>query len=479
MFKKIERNNYISSVAKSSLAFALCSFFQKGISILTTPIFTRLLTTEQYGYYTIFVSWTEIVSVFATLRLSGSVFMQALVKYEDDRKKLASSVALLGTILTIAFFVIYLIFQRDINYLLGVPTLIVCCMFLSAWATLMFELWADCQRCDYKYYALIIFTIIISIVKPALGIMAVLSTKQFKAEYRIISMVTVEVLAYGWLFPYFLIKGRGIKIRKYCIYMLRLNIPLIPHYLTRIMLNQCDRLMINYMVGYSAAGVYSLGHSLAWMLTLISTSILNSFNPWIFKRLRNGKLNGIANVSNILLMIVAFFGIGIVTFAPEIVRLFAPINYTMTIWVIPPLCVSVYFMFMYSLFAAFEYYYEKTQLLAASSVCGGLLNVLLNYIFIKKYGFIAAGYTTMFCYVLYALVHYICMTCIVRNEFRGERIFNMKQIVLLSSIYIIISFGLMAFYDLPICRYVFFVLILVVCMLFKNKIFKVINAIKD
>ena len=71
----------LSTQMKATLAFMMCSFFQRGISILTTPIFTRLLTANEYGFYSIFNSWLEIISVFTTLKLAGSVFMQALVKY--------------------------------------------------------------------------------------------------------------------------------------------------------------------------------------------------------------------------------------------------------------------------------------------------------------------------------------------------------------------------------------------------------------
>ena len=55
----------LSLPVKASIAFMLCSFLQRGISTLTTPIFTRILTTEQYGYYNIFNSWLENFKTFA------------------------------------------------------------------------------------------------------------------------------------------------------------------------------------------------------------------------------------------------------------------------------------------------------------------------------------------------------------------------------------------------------------------------------
>ena len=47
----------MSIASKAALWFTICGFVQKGISFITVPIFTRLLTTEQYGVVSIFYSW--------------------------------------------------------------------------------------------------------------------------------------------------------------------------------------------------------------------------------------------------------------------------------------------------------------------------------------------------------------------------------------------------------------------------------------
>ncbi len=62
---------------------------------------------------------------------------------------------------------------------------------------------------------------------------------------------------------------------------------------------------------------------------------------------------------------------------------------------------SVFFMFLYPLFANIEFYYEKTKFVMVASCSGALLNILLNYIFIGLYGYYAAGYTTLICYMVF------------------------------------------------------------------------------
>ena len=70
---------------KASVCFLICSFLQKGISTITTPIFTRLLSAAEYGQYNTFNSWLSILTVFITLYLSAGVYSQGLVKFENER----------------------------------------------------------------------------------------------------------------------------------------------------------------------------------------------------------------------------------------------------------------------------------------------------------------------------------------------------------------------------------------------------------
>lgn len=463
---------------KASAAFVICSFMQRGISTLTTPIFTRILTTEQYGYYSIFNSWLDILAVFTTLKLAGGVFTQALIKFESRRDELTASTAGLGTTLTLCSMVLYIPFRNMINPLLGMNTLIMLCIFIASWATLMFELWASRQRVEYQYKSIVALTLFTSVAKPFFGIIAVLSTQTYKAEARIVSLVFVEVLSYFGLFAVFLKRGKTFFHKQFWKYFLSLNIPLIPHYLTRTVLNQSDRLMINIMVGYSSAGIYSLAYNLAWMLNLITTSILNTFNPWMYQRMKKKEFHRIGPFSYFLLGIVAVCVLGFVSIAPELIKIFAPIEYYEAMWVIPPVTASVYFLFMYSLYANFEFYFEKSKFMMAASTIGGLLNIILNYIFIKLFGYIAAGYTTLICYIFYSIAHYYCMKRIAAKELHGICIYDMKKIILISSGMLLSTLFMMMLYKNPIIRYgVLFVMIFMI-YLKRYRMFSVIKELK-
>lgn len=469
----------LSLPVKASIAYVLCSFMQRGISTLTTPIFTRLLTTEQYGYYKIFNSWLEIVAVFSTLKLSGSVFTQTLVKYENQRDEYTTSTAGLGTVTTLLTLGIYLPLREYINRWMGMTTLIMICIFLASWATLMFEIWAVRLRVQYKYKPLIFMTIVTSVLKPLAGIVAILCTQEYKAEARIISLVAVEIIVYSGLFFSFLRHDRRVFNKKFWRYSLSLNIPLIPHYLTRVVLNQSDTLMIKAMAGMDKAGIYGLGHNLAWLLTLVTTSLINTLHPWYFQKIRENKKESIGKITYAVIAIVGFCGLVMTALAPEIVRIFGPKEYHSAIWVIPPLVASIFFMFMYNVFATFEYYFEKSMFLMTASTIGGVLNIILNYFFIKNFGFIAAGYTTLFCYIFYAVAHYVCMKIIIRNHMDNEKIFSLHILIMLSVAYIAASTMLMMTYNFLVIRYLLLIAAIIVIYVKQNNLTAIIKEIRS
>lgn len=141
---------------------------------------------------------------------------------------------------------------------------------------------------------------------------------------------------------------------------------------------------------------------------------------------------------NILLVFVSALVCGLILVCPELVLLFGSAKYSGAIAVIPPVAASVYFIFLYSILSFPEFYYEKTQFLALASFGAAILNVILNFIFVKKYGFVAAGYTTLICYIIYSIGHYIVGIKILNQNILGASMVN-EQVALVVSIGVIIA----------------------------------------
>ena len=476
--KLLGKYRSIPQQAKASLWFVICGFLQKAISLLTTPIFSRLLTTEEYGGFNVFTTWESIIIILASLNLASGVYLRGLVKFENDNDEFTASLHSLYLLNACIVFVIYLVFSDFWNTIFKLPTLYVVLMFVDVFVVVAFYFWSARQRVNFLYRKLVFVTITNAIVKPVSGIIGILVSSDHLFA-RIITMVGADVLVFGYFFLAVFFKKGKIISTKYWKYALAYNLPLIPHYLSQIVLNQSDRLMINSMVGAGAAGIYSLAYNAAAIMIIINQSILNSYNPWMYKKIKEGQYERIRTVSLQLLVIVGGVNLLLIVLAPEAIAILAPASYYDAIWVVPPVSMSVFFMFMYSLFSNFEFYYEKTKIMMIASVAGAALNILLNYIFIEKYGYLAAGYTTLVCYLCYCVAHYLAMNYILKKELKGMKIYNMRLIALVSLIFVIIGFGMMFMYNHRVIRLSFVGVGVIFMYLFRNKLQRIIMTINQ
>ena len=193
----------LSVQVKASFWFLICGFLQKGVSIITTPIFTRLLSTAEYGQYSVFNSWLGIVSVFVTLQLYSGAFTQGMVKFENKKMKYASSIQGLCLTLVVCWTIIYLLFHEFWNNLFELTIVQMLAMLVLIWSTSVFNFWSVEQRVDLRYHTLVTITIVSTLAKPFVGIIFVILAED-KVTARILGLALVELVCYTWMFHCFL-----------------------------------------------------------------------------------------------------------------------------------------------------------------------------------------------------------------------------------------------------------------------------------
>ena len=478
MNQVLKKYNGLSDPVKASLWFTVCNILQKGIALLSTPIFTRIMTTDQYGVYTVYQSWYQIITVFATLNLSAGVFNNGLTKFPEDKKKFVSSMQGLSTTVTLLLCIVFCVNIRFWERTLDLSFVLIIALFVQLLFEPAYLFWSAEQRYMYKYKKLVAITIFIALGSPILGIITVIST-EFKAEARILSFVAVQAIVGIVFYVYNAKRGKKFFDNKYWKYALSFNIPLIPHYLSMTILNQSDRIMINSMVGKSEAAVYAIAYTIAMMMTIITTAINNSFIPYTYKGLTERKYLDIKKNSSLLLVIVGGGCVLAMAFGPELIKIFASKEYYEAIWVMPPVAASVYFMFLYPLFANVEFFYEKTKFIMVASCIGAGTNILLNFIFIKIFGYIAAGYTTLACYILFAFAHYFFYKRIFKENIKEvDNLYDMRFILGFSLMIIVVMIGMTIIYEMPIVRYSIIILLFAITFWNRKKMIDLLKSLK-
>ena len=319
---------------KAATAYTVCNVLLKALSLITMPLFTRLLTTDQYGQYTVYQSWQGIFSIFLTLNLAYGSFSRAMVKYEKDRSGYIASIQGICLLLSLIFLAIYLPFTSFWNQLLNLPTSLVLLMVAEILTHTSVLFWTGKERFDYRYKGIVLLTLVIAVLSPVLAFILVMNTEE-KGFARILGYVIPTVVFGTALFLVNWVKGKSLFKKEYWKYALGFNIPLLVYYLSQTIFNQSDRIMIERMVGRSEAAMYGVAYNLAMILTFVLNAINNSYLPWYYEKIRGNREKENRPVSLVIAILMAVLLLLVIWFSPEIIGVMAGGAYQGAEYVVP------------------------------------------------------------------------------------------------------------------------------------------------
>lgn len=466
--------------AKASLWYTLCNILQKGIAFIVVPIYVRVLSTAEYGRYTTFQTWKEIIIIFATLNLYCGVFTKAMVdlKTDKERDRYTSSMQFLTTIICAFLFVIYACLHNLWNRVLDTNTLNIILMFLYFITFPAFNFWSVRKKVENKYISMVVITLLVSVITPIFSLLLLFySDLREDALIRGFLITQIVVGAVMYIYQYIIAKF-AIDI-KYWKKALNYNIPLIPHYLSLIVLGQADRLMIKEICGDEKAGIYSLAYSISTLMNVVIGAINSSMVPWVYNKLRIKEYGRIKGISKSITTIMGFATLLLTLCAPEIIKIMGPPDYYSAVWIIPAVSLGIFYTFCYNLYCNIEFYYSRTKYVMIASTTGAVVNVILNYIFIPIFGFIAAGYTTLICYFIFMIVHFLFMKKVCKEEEIKEPIFDNNFIMIFTLILSIICLSVQLAYSYIIIRILLLIVMLVVLYLKKDIVAEFMNIRKE
>ncbi len=466
----------LSSPLKASFWFVISNIILKGISFITLPIFARLLTTEQYGIVSVYQSWVSIVSILSTLTIWGGVFNVVMVKQPTQQEEIVSSFQGLASTITISFLAIAILFRNSLSKIFGLSQILTIVVFFEILVSIPFNLWSVEQKFHYKYKALVLISITTAIVNPVLGYYTVISTG-CKAEARIFSALFVQAVLGIYIFFLNQLKGKKYFSANLWRFGFTFNIVLIPHYLSTQILNLSDRLMIHSICGSSDAGIYSVAYTFAMLLSVITNGINASLTPFIYQSIKDKNTGDLVKKTNAVVLMVAVFSIGLICVVPEIFRFMLPNSYYPALKVIPPVTAGAFFLFLYPLFGSVEFYFEANKFITIASIIGAITNIILNYICISIFGFIAAAYTTLFCYIMFSVAHFCFMNrVLISNNFKGK-LYDMKTISIISICVIGSTIGITFLYNNSYIRWGIILLIMIIVLIKRKHLKNILMSV--
>lgn len=403
-------------IVKAVSWYSITNFFLKGVTFLTIPIFTRLLSTSDYGLVSLYNTWVSIFSIFIGLSMSESI-RRAKYDFNDDYDGFTSSVSFLSVLIFLIYFIVFYVIGDEIVQLTSLPTKLFFIMLIQSYFSFITDLTITKFRFQYKYKTVSIINILTAILSVGLSIFLIINIYNEDSYLGKIygSAIPLTVTGFGFLI-YILLKGKKFVNIDYWKYAILLSSPLILHNLSNMLNNQFDRIIINQYAGESAVGVYSFAYNVGSIVTVIAVSLSQAWLPWFFEKYNNGEFDLIRSRAIIYRNVFSYAYVIILMVSTELIKLMADESYWVGLDVIPWVFMAYYFQFLYAFEVNIEFALKKTKLISIATMFSAIINVVLNLVFIPKYGYIAAAVTTTISYFLLFVFHYLITSRIIKQN---------------------------------------------------------------
>lgn len=477
MIKKII-TKFFSKEVKSGTMYVIATLFSRGLAFITVPIFTRIMTTDQIGKVNLYNSWYSVISVIATLSLTSGGFAVAMMEFKDERDEYISSVLSLTSIIAIIIGLIYFINMNFWNDLLGLPTelmVLMICGFLFAPAR---DFWLARKRYEYEYKVPSLIIFISALIASLLSIIIVLYEKNNGiVDTAIGRLFGNYVVLYGVAFIIWINlfrKGKVFYNKKFWKTSLYISIPLIGYSIATQILNVSDRAMISHYINDSAVGIYGTLYTVSSISLLVWQAINSSFVPYMFRNIKDNKLQNIRKHSYELLFLYSIVSMCLTCFAPEIVKTLATSEYYEAVYIMPPIAAGIFFTSLAQMYSNVCVYYKKTKYVMYPAAIAAIFNIILNMFFIPKYGYMAAAYTTLVSYIIWAMCQILFSNSVAKKaNYENKKIFNDKKLLLLSFLTLIINLLCLTLYKMYVIRYTIIIFIIILFIfIFIRKVLK-------
>ncbi len=404
--KRIRLLNKDNNVLKAGLGYTIGNYLLKGLGFLTVPLFSRMMSTADFGMYNTFLSYESVLYLFICLAIHSSI-KNAKYDFPGKLDEYVSSILLIPCGIALILLFLVNVFTGLFTNVLGMGRALLNLLVLMSFASGVLILYQSRLAIDYRsreYLALSYANAIGSII---LSTLLIVLQDEEKYIGRIIGTVLPVLFIAVWVMIRLFRTARPTINKEYYSFGLKISIPIIPHGLGQVVLTSFDRVMITSMIGASASGIYSFAYTIGALVQVTGNSISTVLEPWVFERIDSGEIGKAKKYCGIYYLFLVALTCGVMLFSPELIYILGSEKYNEAFGAVLPVLFAGMISMAYAIPAIVEYYFKKTGYIAIGTCGAAIVNILLNVIFIPKYGFVAAAYTTLASYMLYFIFHMI------------------------------------------------------------------------
>ncbi|NQU33129.1 MAG: polysaccharide biosynthesis protein, partial [Bacteroidetes bacterium] len=387
------KNYLISNIGSKALAF------------VSIPVFTRLLTTYDYGIVSLYLGVVAIFASIITLSTDKSIS-----RYYFDKKSNNDFKMFIGTssVIAVTIFVIVsvlIVYNAQLIHLkTGLPRntiLLIIPISIINVIALTFEQIYGPQKMSRIIAMASIARTYISFMMSVILIYSLSTNKYNGPILGQIFTGLLFVIFWVWkISPYYKLSFRI----QYVKYILTYSVPLIPYALSGIIIEQIGKIFIGNTQGIPQAGFYSLALAISSLVGIGISVSHQAWTPYFMEYMNEKKYQQIDSDFQKIFKITLIFAMIVAAFGYEIGNILAKENFTESLYLIPVFTIGyIFYQYSFAYLRNFGYS-KKTYLSSITILISGVSNILLNYYLIDLYGELGSALSFTLSYFIMLLL---------------------------------------------------------------------------
>lgn len=385
--------NQKKQLLKNTAIIAIGKLSTQIVSFLLLPLYTAKLSTEEFGTYDFFVTLSVFLLPIITLLMEESMF-RFLIDADDlkSKKRTITATIVYTAVGTIIFTILAAIIMGIIHYEYAVIFIIfIISNILLGLSNAISRGMGKVNLYSLSNFILGVITIILNIlfiVTFKLGVNGLLWSN------IIANTATAVIMFYKLHLPQFVSKKDF--SRETLGKMIRYSAPLVPNNLSWVIISLSDRLMLTQMMGADANGIYAVANKFP---NIVYTCYGFFSTAWKESAARILKEENKSQYYNSIYKDVKFFlkaiVLGLIAIMPLAFPLLVNESYNDAYKYIPILIISIYYTNMSNFYGGIFTAYKNTKIMGSTTAVAAVINIVINIIFIPKFGIYAATFSTL------------------------------------------------------------------------------------
>jgi len=415
--------NPIRKLLGQTAIYGLSSVVGRLLNYLLVPLYTAVFADPaDYGVVSELYAWVAFLVVFLTFGMETAFFR--FIQTASDRKKIMSNALWIVIIVNALFYLLLLQFNNDIakamlfrghNEYIVLMGAIVCVDALSALP--LAGLRAEEKAKRFATIQLISIGVNIGLNIWFMGFLFDKSRPEEGVLFILIANLIASIVKPVMLADSFSLLRLGVDkeiVKK----MLLFAIPLVIAGFAGIINETLDRILLKQLLfnpgdpsslRYAEAqvGIYSACYKLAMLVTILLQAYRYAAEPFFFNQFKNEERNKVyVRVMNLFVAIVCFVFL-LVSLNLDVFKHFIRNEaYWTGLNIVPILLLANVFLGIYYNQSIWYKLSGKTKYGAYIAIFGAVITVLINWLFIPIYGFLASAWATLIVYAFQMILSY-------------------------------------------------------------------------